>query len=64
MDAFYLKDKIRTIQQKMESLKKLDVEIIDLMASCNYGDIQESIESEIDASDLVRTELNAIVDKI
>ena len=58
-----MKDKIRTIQQKMESLKKLDVEIIDLMASCNYGDIQESIESEIDASDLVRTELNAIVDK-
>ena len=42
VDAFYLKDNIQTIQQKIESLQKLDDEIIDLMASCrqNGGPIE------------------------
>ena len=63
-DMFYLKDKIQTIKQKIESLNKLDDEIIDLMASCNDEEAEGRIEMDIEASDLVRTELNAIVNRM
>ena len=63
-DMFYLKDKIQTIKQKIESLNKLDDEIIDLMASCDDEEAEGRIEMDIEASDLVRTELNAIVNRM
>ncbi|XP_044179611.1 uncharacterized protein LOC122961090 [Acropora millepora] len=63
-DMFYLKDKIQTIKQKIESLNKLDDEIIDLMASCDDEKAEGRIEMDIEASDLVRTELNAIVNRM
>ena len=61
---FYLKDKIQTIKQKIESLNKLNDEIIDLMASCDDKEAEGRIEMDIEASDLVRTELNAIVNRM
>ena len=64
MDAFYLKDNIQTIQQKIESLKKLDEEIIDLMASCDDDEVEGRMEMEIEGSDSVRTDLNRIVDRM
>ena len=57
---FYLKDKIQTIKQKIESLNKLDDEIIDLMASRDDEEAEGRIEMDIEGSDLVRTDLNAI----
>ena len=64
VDMFYLKDKIPTIKQKIESLNKLDDEIIDLMASCDDEEAEGLIEIDIKASDLVLTELNAIVNRM
>ena len=64
VDAFYLKDNIQTIQQKIESLKKLDEEIIDLMASCDDDEVEGRMEMEIEGSDSVRTDLNRIVDRM
>ena len=63
-DMFYLKDKIQTTKQKIESLNKLDDEIINLMASCDDEEAEGRIEMDIEASDLVRTELNAIVNRM
>ena len=63
-DAFYLKDNIQTIQQKIESLKKLDEEIIDLMESCDDDEVEGRMESEIEGSDSVRTDLDRIVDRM
>ena len=63
-DVFYLKDNIQTIQQKIESLKKLDEEIIDLMENCDDDKVQGRMESEIEGSDSVRTDLNRIVDRM
>ena len=63
-DMFYLKDKIQRIKQKIESLNKLDDEIIDLMASCHDEEVEGRIEMDIEASDLVQTELNAIVNRM
>ena len=61
VDIFYLKDKIQTIQQKIESLKKLDEEIIELMASCYDEEVEGRMGAEIEASDSVQTDLNGIV---
>ena len=64
VDMFYLKDKIQTIKQKIESLNKLDDEIIDLMASCDDEEAEGRIEMEIEASDSVRSDLKAIVNRM
>ena len=47
-------NQIQTIKQKIESLNKLDDEIIDLMASCDDEEAEGRIEMDIEASDLVR----------
>ena len=64
VDTFYLKDNIQTIKQKIESLRKLDEEIIDLMASCDDDEVEGRMETEIEGSDSVRTDLNRIVDRM
>ena len=47
MDASYFKDNIQTIQQKIESLRKLDKEIIDLMASCDDDEVEGRVTQRV-----------------
>ena len=65
VDMFHLKDKIQTIKQKIESLNKLDDEIIDLMTSCDDEEAEGRIKKKLKhARDSVRTDLNAIVNRM
>ena len=63
-DAFSFKDKIETIQQKIELPHKLNDEIIDLIASCDDEDIVGCIEPEFKVSNSVQTKLSAIEDRM
>lgn len=61
MDKFWLKESIQSMRLKIESLKTLDDQIIDLIASGTAEGVEERIEKEIENSDGVRAELNDIV---
>lgn len=61
VDKFWLKESIQSMRLKIESLKTLDDQIIDLIASGTAEDVEERIEKEIENSDGVRAELNDIV---
>lgn len=61
MDKFWLKESIQSMRLKIESLKTLDDQIIDLIASGMAEGVEERIEKEIENSDGVRAELNDIV---
>ena len=60
-DKFWLKESIQSMRLKIESLKTLDDQIIDLIASGTTEGVEERIEKEIENSDGVRAELNDIV---
>ena len=61
VDEFWLKESIQSMRLKIESLKTLDDQIIDLIASGTAEGVEERIEKEIENSDGVRAELNEIV---
>ena len=61
VDKFWLKESIQSMRLKIESLKTLDDQIIDLIASGTAEGVEERIEKEIENSDGVRAELNDIV---
>lgn len=61
VDKFWLKESIQLMRLKIESLKTLDDQIIDLIASGMAEGVEERIEKEIENGDGVRAELNDIV---
>ena len=61
VEKFWLKESIQSIRLKIESLKTLDDQIIELIASATAEGIDKRVEKEIENSDSVRAELNDIV---
>jgi len=53
VDKFWLKESIQSMRLKIESLKTLDDQIIDLIASGTAEGVEERIEKEIENSDEV-----------
>ena len=51
----------QTLKEKIDSLKGLDNQIIELIGSLEEEDVEVRIEKEIEDSDQVRGELNEIV---
>ena len=64
MEKFWLKESIQSMRLKIESLKTLDDQIIELIASETTEGVEKRIEKEIENSDSVRAELNEIVMRI
>ena len=61
VEKFWLKESIQSMRVKIESLKTLDDQIIELIASETTEGVGKRIEKEIENSDSVRAELNEIV---
>ena len=61
VEKFWLKESIQSMQLKIESLKTLDDQIIELIASETTEGVEKCIEKEIENSDSMRAELNNIV---
>ena len=61
VEKFWLKESIQSMRLKIESLKTLDDQIIELIASETTEGVEKRIEKEIENSDSVRAELNEIV---
>ena len=61
VEKFWLKESIQSMRLKIESLKTLDDQIIELIASEIAEGVDKRIEKEIENCDSVRAELNDIV---
>ena len=61
VEKFWLKESIQSMRLKIESLKTLDDQMIELIASETTEGVEKRIEKEIENSDSVRAELNDIV---
>ena len=61
VEKFWLKESIQSMRLKIESLKTLDDQIIELIASEMTEGVEKRIEKEIENSDSVRAELNDIM---
>ena len=61
VEKFWLKESIQSMRLKIESLKTLDDQIIELIASGTAEGVDKRIEKEIENSDSVRAELNDVV---
>ena len=60
-DKQWMKQLVQTLTEKIDSLKGLDNQIIELIGSLEGEDVEVRIEKEIEDSDQVRKELNKIV---
>ena len=60
-DKQWTKQSLQTLKEKIDSLKGLDDQIIELIGSLDAEDVGVRIEKEIEDSDQVREELNEIV---
>ena len=60
-DKQWIKQLVQTLTEKIDSLKGLDNQIIELIGSLEEEDVEVRIEKEIKDSDQVREELNEIV---
>lgn len=56
-----MKQSLQTLKEKIDTLRGLDNQIIELIGSLEGEDIEVRIEKEIEDSDQVRKELNEIV---
>ena len=60
-DKQWTKQSLQTLKEKMDLLKGLDNQIIELIGSLDGEDVGVHIEKEIEDSDHIREELNEIV---
>ena len=60
-DRQWTKESLHAMKEKVEALKRLDNQIIDLIGGLESEDLDAQIENEIEESDRFRRELNQIV---
>ena len=60
-DKQWTKQLLQTLKEKIDTLRGLDNQIIELIGSLEGEDVEVRIEKEIEDSDQVRKELNEIV---
>ena len=60
-DRQWTKESLQAMKEKVEALKRLDNQIIDLIGGLESEDLDAQIENEIEESDRFRRELNQIV---
>ena len=60
-DKKWTKQRLQTLKEKIDTLRGLDNQIIELIGSLEGEDVEVRIEKEIEDSDQVRKELNEIV---
>ena len=63
-DRQWTKESLHAMKEKVEALKRLDNQIIDLIGGLESEDLDAQIENEIEESDRFRRELNQIVVEI
>ena len=60
-DKQWTKQSLQTLKKKVESLKGLDHQIIELHGNLEVGDVEARTEKEIGDSDGVREEINVLI---
>ena len=60
-DKQWIKQSLQTLKEKVESLKGLDNQIIELHGDLEVEDVEARIEKEIEDSDGVREEINRLI---